>query len=37
MSELSKMDFDFELKVDSLAYITGNLNTPKVFFKKKLN
>lgn len=36
MEELSKMDFDFELTVSDIAYITGNLNEPKVFFKKSL-
>ena len=36
MEELSKMDFDFELTVSDIAYITGNLNQPKVFFKQPL-
>ena len=36
MNELTKMDFDFELTVSDLAYITGNLHKPKVYFKKKL-
>jgi len=36
MSELSKIKFDFELDVSALAYLTGNLNTPEVYFKKKL-
>ena len=30
------MDFDFELTLSDLAYITGNLNKPKVYFKIKL-
>ena len=36
MNELTKMDFDFELTVSDLAYITGNLHKPKVYFKRKL-
>ena len=34
MNELTKMDFDFELIVSDLAYITGNLHKLKVYFKK---
>ncbi|VVU95632.1 hypothetical protein CPAV1605_1384 [seawater metagenome] len=36
LEELSKMDFDFELTVSDIAYITGNLHKPKVFFKQTL-
>lgn len=36
MKELSKLKFDFELTVSDIAYITGNLYKPEVYFKKKL-
>ena len=36
IKKLTKIDFDFELTVSDLAYITGNLHKPKVYFKRKL-
>ena len=37
IKELTKMKFDFELQVSELAYITGNLHKPDIFYKKNIN
>ena len=37
IKELTKMKFDFELQESELAYITGNLYKPDIFYKKNIN
>ena len=37
MNELTKMDFDFELTVSEISYLSGNLNKPHIYYSKLLH